>query len=117
MTDVSSVDFSKGVMIGRGSRGSSSGKQPTDVEKKAFVEHFNKVGFKTKTEAVEYLLDQGWSITSICDMIRYDTKTKGHDVGDRLLPQHANHIRQGWLAKKQSTPVKPQAPTSELRKS
>jgi hypothetical protein len=118
MTDVSSVDFSQGIMISRGSRGSgSTGKMPTDVEKKAAFEHLSKAGFPTKTKAVEYLLDLGWSTTAICQMVRYDSDTKGHKRGDPMLAQHVNHIRQGWLAAKQTAAPATQAPaTSSVKK-
>ena len=53
-----------------------------------------------KTKAVEFLLGLGWSVSAICQKIVYETDTLGHKAGDPMKVQHANQIKQKWLAAK-----------------
>jgi hypothetical protein len=113
--------------FGRGTRGTTPSKVPTEAEKTAAYARLRQ-GFDNKTQAVEYLLGLGWSVATICQTIRYDTETSGHSAGDPLRAQHVNHIKTRWLADKTleaekakkangPTPATTPAPASELRKS
>jgi hypothetical protein len=115
----------------RGRSGSAVGIVPSNEQVKAAHEGLVKLNEKgaNVTQLVEFLLDLGWSVSPICNMIRYpsdSTRENGHKAGDKLLAQHVNHIKTRWLANKAAKapavePVKePEAPkapaVSELRK-
>jgi hypothetical protein len=77
---------------------SSQGIVPDEAERAKV--HPLLTGARNTSEAVERLLERGWSTKSICQTIRYPTDTEGHKAGDPLREQHVSHIRQKWLSKK-----------------
>ena len=87
----------------------SSGIVPNDAEHTT-VDAFLKSGkIESTTQAVEYLLSRNWTVSAICAKLTYKSDSKtlkdGKPVrlaGAQLRPQHVNHIRDRYLAKKAS---------------
>jgi hypothetical protein len=82
---------------GRGNQG-GVGKTPDEAEHQLVNERLPE--FKTKTAAVRFLLDREWTVAAICQKIRYETATNGHEAGDALKPQHVNHIKTKYTEEK-----------------
>lgn len=90
----------------RTSRSGSTGINPDADERTAVHELLSKA--KNTQDAVMILLDRNWSITAICNTVRYaeDSKTLGADgnpvrlAGEPLRQQHVRNIKDKWLARK-----------------
>jgi hypothetical protein len=67
----------------------SSGITPDLAAKQAAVKTL--AGCNT-SQAVRKLHGLGWSISAICQFVRYPTETKGHKAGDPLRAQHVRNI-------------------------
>lgn len=91
----------------RSTRSGSTGINPDATEREAVHELLGKA--RNTQEAVFVLLERNWTISAICNTIRYaeDSKTLGEDgkpvrlAGEPLRQQHVRNIKDKFLARKQ----------------